>query len=175
MEVVSAVKAALKDFPVGYRLLADEWLPDGLGIEEACRAAKMLEAAGVAYLSVMGGTYESFGLPQVAERSEQPGYMADLAAAVKKAVAIPVIAAGRIDSGRLAEQIVAEGRADLIGLARVLWADPEWPSKVREGREEEIVHCDCRDACNKLIAVDKPAVCARWGRETAEAWKARLV
>jgi 2,4-dienoyl-CoA reductase (NADPH2) len=175
LEVVSAVKAAVKDFPVGYRLLADEWLPDGLGIEESCRAAKALEAAGVAYLSVMGGTYESFGLPEVVERSERPGYMVDLAAAVKKAVAVPVIAAGRIDSGRLAEQILAEGKADLIGLARVLWADPEWPLKVREGREDEIVHCDCRDACNKLVAADKPALCARWGHEKLEAWKARLV
>ncbi len=174
LEVISGVKAAVKGFPVGYRFLADEWLPGGLGIEESCRAAQVLEAAGVAYLSVMGGTYESFGLPQVAERSAQPGYMVDLAAAVKSAVGVPVITAGHIDSGRLAEEIIAEGKADLIGLARVLWADPEWPSKVLEGREDEIVHCDCQDACNKLVAANKPAVCARWGREKLQAWKAML-
>jgi NADPH2 dehydrogenase len=174
VEVIGAVKAAVKDFPVGYRLLADEWLPDGLGIEEACRAARLLEAAGVAYLSVQGGTYESFGLPEVVEKSRNPGYMVDLAAAVKSVVDIPVIAAGRIDSGRLADDIIAEGRADLVGLARVLWADPEWPAKVRDGREDEIVHCDCPDACNKLVAAGKPAVCARWERETLTAWKAKL-
>lgn len=175
LEVISAVKAAVGEFPVGYRLLADEWLPNGLGVEESCRAAKLLEAAGVAYLSVQGGMYESFALPQVVEKSRQPGYMVDLAAAVKSVVNIPVIAAGRIDSGRLAEEIIADGKADLVGLARVLWADPEWPSKVREGREDEIIHCDCPDACNKLVAAGKPAVCSQWGREKLQTWKAALV
>ena len=174
LEVIGAVKAAVGEFPVGYRFLADEWLPDGLGIEEACRAAQVLDAAGVAYLSVMGGTYDSFGLPAVAERSQKPGYMVDLAAAVKNAVEVPVIAAGRIDSGELAERIIAEGKADLIGLARVLLADPEWPTKVMEGREAEIIRCDCENACNKSVAKDMPAVCARWPREKLSAWRAKL-
>ena len=175
LEVIGAVKAVVKDFPVGYRFLANEWLPDGLGIDESCRAAQALEAAGVAYLSVMGGTYESFGLPQVAEQSQKPGYMVDLAASVKRAVKVPVIAAGHIDSGELAEWIIAEGEADLVGLARVLWADPQWPAKVREGREAETIHCDCQDACMKLIAANKPAVCAQWPREKLRTWKAKLV
>jgi NADPH2 dehydrogenase len=174
LEVIASVKAEVGDYPVGYRFLAEEWLPDGLGIEESCEAAKMLEAAGLSYLSVMGGTYESFGLPEVLERSERPGYMVDLAAAVKNAVKIPVIAAGRIDSGALAERILTQGQADLVGLARVLWTDPEWPSKVREGREEEIIHCDCQDACNKLVAADKAAICARWPREKLQDWKEKV-
>jgi NADPH2 dehydrogenase len=173
-EVVTAVKAAVGDLPVGYRLLADEWMPGGLGIEESCRAAQLLESAGVAYLSVQGGMHESYGLPEVIERSKVPGYMVDLAASVKRVVGVPVIAAGRIDSGRLAEAILAEGQADLIGLARVLWADPEWPTKVREGREDEIVRCDCQDACNKLVAAGKAALCACWEREKFLSWKARL-
>jgi len=174
IEVVQAVKAAVGDFPVGYRLLADEWLPDGLGLDESCRAAQLLEAAGVAYLSVMGGTYESFGLPEVVAANEKPGYMVGLAAAVKSAVGIPVIAAGRIDSGALAEQVIARGQADLVGLARVLWADPDWPTKVREGREGDIIRCDCMDACNKLVAAQKPALCARWPREKHQAWKEKV-
>ena len=177
VEVLSAVKAAVKDFPVGYRFLANEWLPDGLGIEESCQAARVLEAAGVDYLSVMGGTYESFFLPQVVEQCKKPGYMVDLAAAVKSAVAVPVIAAGRIASGALAERIITEGKADLIGLARVLWADPEWPSKVREGREAEIIHCNPEgdDTCTKLVMKGKPAFCVRWPHDKLRAWKARFV
>jgi NADPH2 dehydrogenase len=174
LEVIGAVKEAVGDLPVGYRFLADEWLPDGLTLAESCRAASLLEAAGLAYLSVMGGTYESFGTPPVVEMSGRPGYMVPLAAAVKAAVGIPVIAAGRIDSGELAERVVAEGQADLVGLARVLWADPEWPSKVSEGREDEIIHCDCQDACNKAIATGKPALCAEWPREKYQAWKEKL-
>jgi 2,4-dienoyl-CoA reductase (NADPH2) len=177
VEVIGRVKAAVKDFPVGYRLLADEWLPDGLGIEESCQAAKALEAAGVAYLSVMGGTYESSPPPEVVAQSKKQGYMVNLAAAVKRAVGVPVIAAGAIASGELAERIISEGEADLIGLARVLWVDPEWPAKVREGREDEIIHCHCQgaDACTQLVMAGKPAVCPQWPREKLRAWKAKLV
>ncbi len=175
LEVIRAVKSAVPGLPVGYRFLADEWLPDGLGLEESCRAARLLEAEGLAYLSVMAGTYESFGLPHVVERSQNPGYMVDLAAAVKHAVGIPVIAAGRIDSGELADRIIAAGQADLIGLARVLWADPEWPTKVRDGREVDIIRCRCEEACQKLVAASKPAICACWPREKQAAWRAMVV
>jgi NADPH2 dehydrogenase len=175
LEVVAAVKKAVGDFPVGYRFLADEWLPDGLNLDESCRFAGTLAAAGVAYLSVMGGTYESFRLPPIVEKSEKPGYMTDLAGAVKGVVTIPVIAAGRIATGDLAERVIAEGKADLIGLARVLWADPEWPEKVREGREAEIIHCDPEcDACTHLVTKGKAAFCVRWPHEKMREWKEKF-
>jgi NADPH2 dehydrogenase len=172
LEVFQAVKGVVGDFPVGYRLLAHEWLPDGLKPEESLQLARALSNSGVAYLSVMGGTYESFGLPEIVEKSWQPGYMVDLAAAVKREVRVPVIAAGRISSGALAEKILAEGQADLVGLARVLWADPEWPLKVKEGREEEIIPCipDC-DACMRLVIRGKPAFCVNWPHEKLRSWK----
>jgi 2,4-dienoyl-CoA reductase-like NADH-dependent reductase (Old Yellow Enzyme family) len=175
LEVVGEVKAAVGDFPVGYRFLADEWLPDGLKLSESVQYARALADAGVAYISVMGGTYESFFLPNVIQASRKEGYMVDLAAAVKKTVNIPVIAAGRISNGAFAESVLAEGKADLIGLARVLWADPEWPSKVKEGRENEIVHCDpdCDDTCTKLVTKGKVAFCVRWPHDKLQEWKAK--
>jgi 2,4-dienoyl-CoA reductase (NADPH2) len=177
LEVLKAVKSAVGDFPVGYRFLADEWLPDGLKLKESIPFARRLSEAGAAYLSVMGGTYESFGLPEIVQRSAQPGYMVDLAAAVKKGVAIPVIAAGRISTGRLAEDVLTNGQADLIGLARVLWADPEWPQKVREGREEEIIQCDqtCGETCMQLVMKGKPAFCVRWPHEKMRRFKEKYV
>lgn len=176
LEVVAAVKKKVGDFPVGYRFLADEWLPDGLQLEESTSFARSLESAGIAYLSVMGGTYESFFLPHILEQTCKNGYMVHLAAAVKKAVGIPVIAAGRIATGALAEQILEESQADLIGLARVLWADPEWPQKVKDGKEGAIVHCDpdCGDTCTKLVTKGKPAFCVRWPHEKMKAWKERM-
>ncbi len=175
LEVVAAVKEAVGDFPVGYRFLADEWLPDGLSLGESCRFAKTLAAAGVAYLSVMGGTYESFFLPDIVEKCKLPGYMVDLAASVKKAVNIPVIAAGRMATGDLAERVIAQGEADLTGLARVLWADPEWPQKVREGREADIIHCDPEcDTCTQLVMKGKPALCVRWPHEKIREWKKKF-
>jgi NADPH2 dehydrogenase len=175
LEVVAAVKNKVGDFPVGYRFLADEWLPDGLQLNESIRFARSLEAAGIAYLSVMGGTYESFFLPHIVKKSEANGYMIDLAAAVKNEVEIPVITAGRIATGSLAESILEENKADLIGLARVLWTDPEWPEKVKQGIENDIVHCspDCGDTCMKLVMKRKPAFCVKWPHDKMKQWKNR--
>ena len=175
LEVVSKVKKAVGSFPVGYRFLADEWLPDGLKLEESTVVARSLADAGVAYLSVMGGTYESFFLPEIVEKSSKPGYMVDLAAAIKKEVDVPVITAGLIVTGELAEQIVEEGKADLIGLARVLWTDPEWPQKVMQGRENEILQCDSCNACMKIVMKGKPAFCVRWPIEKQRAWREKFV
>jgi NADPH2 dehydrogenase len=176
LEVVAAVKNKVGDFPVGYRFLADEWLPDGLQLNESVRFARSLESAGIAYLSVMGGTYESFFLPDIVKKSEESGYMVDLAAAVKKQVNIPVITAGRISTGTLAESILEDKKADLIGLARVLWADPEWPEKVKQGKEIDIVHCrpDCGDTCMKLVMKRKPAFCVKWPHDKMKNWKDRM-
>ena len=136
--------------------------------------AQSLADAGVAYLSVMGGTYESFFLPEIVEKSSKPGYMVDLAAAIKKEVDVPVITAGLIVTGDLAERIVKEGKADLIGLARVLWTDPAWPQKVMQGRDNEILQCDSCNACMKILMKGKPAFCVRWPIEKQRAWREKF-
>jgi len=177
LEVVAAVRAAVGDFPVGYRFLADEWLPDGLQLDASKQFAARLAQAGVAYISVMGGTYESFMLPDVVARSQQPGYMLDLAAAIRSMVDVPVIAAGRLGHALVAEKALATGQADLIGLARGLWADPEWPRKVREGREDAVIACDpkCGEACMHMVMKGRPAFCVAWPPEKMKTWKAKFV
>lgn len=176
LEVVAAVKETVGGFPVGCRLLVDEWLDDGLKPEDSTRFARDLEAAGIAYISAMGGTYESFGRPEIIQRSRQPGYMLALSAVVKEQVRVPVIAAGRLANGTICENAIAERKTDLIGLARVLWADPDWPRKVADGREEEIVHCnpDCGDACMQMVMKGRPALCVSWPPEKMKAWKAKF-
>jgi NADPH2 dehydrogenase len=172
LEVFKRVKDVVGDFPVGYRFLADEWLPDGLHIEESTVLARALEEVGVAYLSVMGGTYESFFLPEIIKKSRRPGYMASLAGAIKQAVKVPVIAAGRISTPALAESILKEKKADLIGLARMLWVDPEWPRKAREGRDRSILKCSPKcDACLQLVMQGKPAFCPRWKKEKRKKYR----
>jgi NADPH2 dehydrogenase len=177
LEVVGRVKSAVGETPVGYRFLADEWLPDGLHLEESCQFATRLAEAGIAYISVMGGTYESFALPEIVEQSTREGYMLDLAAAVRKVVHVPVIAAGRMATGSFADQAIADGKTDLIGLARVLWADPQWPQKVREGKEADILHCapDCGEACMQMVMKGRPAFCVQWPAEKMKCWKAKFV
>ena len=177
MEVLSRVKETVGPFPVGYRFLADEWLPDGLRLEESVQFAHSLAQAGIAYISVMGGTYESFFLPEIVEKSKQEGYMLDLAAAVRARVNVPIIAAGRLATGAFADQAVSDGKTDLIGLARVLWADPQWPKKVYEGRDADIIHCnpDCGDACTQMVMKGRPAFCVAWPAEKMKRWKAKSV
>ena len=151
---------------MGYRFLADEWLPDGLKLRESVVMARALAQSGVAYISTMGGTYESFYLPEVIEKSKKPGYMVSLAGAVKKTLNEPVIAAGRISTPARAESILKTHQADLIGLARVLWVDPQWPQKARQGKERSILNCSPKcDACMQLVMRGQPAFCPRWTKE----------
>lgn len=172
LETLRRVKDAVGDFPVGYRFLADEWLPDGLTLKASTHLARALVQDGVAYLSVMGGTYESFFLPEIVRRSRQPGYMVSLAHAVKKAVQVPVIAAGRISTPARAESVIAGGKADFIGLARMLWTDPDWCRKAREGRGAAIRKCSPRcDACQQLVMKGQPAICPRWDKVKREAYR----
>jgi len=176
LEVLAAVKETVNRIPVGYRFLVDESLDDGLKPEEATRFARDLEAAGIAYISAMGGTYESFGRPEIIERSRRPGYMLALSAAVKAQVEVPVIAAGRLSTGKVCEKAIAEQKTDLIGLGRVLWADPDWPRKVADGREDEIIHCnpDCGDACMQMVMKGRPALCVSWPPEKMKTWKTKF-
>lgn len=173
LDVLSATRAAVGNMPVGYRFLADEYLEDGLRPAESVQIASALENAGVSYLSVMGGTHESMATAEFFKKSRAEGFMAELAEQVKSHVSVPVITAGRISSAGTANDILESGKADLLGLARVLWADPEWPDKIRNGREDEIVHCDpaCEDICMQLVLKGKPAYCPQWKPEKTRKMK----
>ena len=102
--------------------------------------------------------------------------MLDLAAAVRAAVDVPVIAAGRLGTRSVAEAAIVDGKTDLIGLARGLWADPQWPQKVQAGREADILHCtpDCGDACMQMVMKGRPAYCVRWSAEKMKVWKEKF-
>jgi 2,4-dienoyl-CoA reductase-like NADH-dependent reductase (Old Yellow Enzyme family) len=176
LEVLEATREAIgRDFPVGYRLQVNEWLPGGFEPPEDQPVAQALEKGGVAYLSVMGGTYESFFLPEVIERTSRDGYMSDQAARIKQAVSVPVVTAGRITKPALAERILQEDQADLIGLARMILTDPDWIRKAREGRESEILECrtGC-DVCVSQVMAGRAVVCAAWPKEKRSEVKEKL-
>lgn len=102
--------------------------------------------------------------------------MAHFAGAVKKVASkTPVIAAGRIQSPSTADRIVEEGGADLIGLARVLFADPLWPKKAMGDVSRPIVRCEptC-SLCMNRTAKGKPALCSQWDKARREAFLKRL-
>ena len=175
LEVVAAVRDAVGDgFPVGYRFLADECVEGGVTLDETRPFAVELARAGVTYLSVMVGCYDS-PLQYVVD-DRRHGFMAPFAAAVKEVVpATPVIAAGRIQHPATARAILADGAADLVGLGRVAFADPLWPKKARGDLDEPINECapSC-SLCMKRLVEQRPAYCARWTRERRERFVERV-
>ena len=92
--------------------------------------------------------------------------MVSLAAAIKKKVTVPVIAAGRISTPARAESILTNKKADLIRLARMLWVDPEWPNKAWKADDQSILKCSPKcDACLQMVIQGKPAYCPKWSKE----------
>ncbi len=177
MRVLDAVLAEVgSSYPVGYRFLADEELPDGLHLDETSLFAAELNKLGLAYLSVMAGTYDSFMLPDYREKEKQEAYMASFAGAIKKAAPdTPIIAAGRIQTPETAERLVREGTADLIGLARVLLADPFWPLKAQGRIGQALVKCEPNcSLCMKRIMSGRPAYCSQWSKDRRTAFLAKV-
>lgn len=177
LEVTDAILSAVgEEYPVGYRFLADEWLPDGLHPEETIPLAEKLEERGIAYLSVMAGTYDSFFLPEYVEKERLEGYMVHFAEVIKKSISkTPIVAAGRIQSPATAEKVIQQGQADLIGLARVLFADALWPRKAKGEVPEPIVPCEptC-SLCMQRVGKGKPAFCSQWTKERRENFLRRV-
>lgn len=131
------------DYPLVYRMAAEELAPGGITISDAIRFAQELERAGVDLLDV-SVAWEKLRRASPA-RTAPLGTFAPQAAAIKAQVKVPVVAVGRINTPEVAEDILANGKADLVAIGRQLLADPFWPKKVQGGRAHEIVACD---SCN---------------------------
>lgn len=148
------------DFPITFRMVAHQYADGGLVLEDGKIIARRLEEAGASALHVVAGS------PAVPYWHTPPmaiprGCHAELAGKIKKAVRIPVIAVGRINDPLLAEQILEEGKADLIAMGRALIADPALPLKAREGRFEEIRKCLACNHCRKrVIQMNRTLRCA---------------
>ena len=150
LDIIAAVKKKVgNDYTLSVRFSGDELIEGGHTIEEGKEVAKLFEKADVHILNVQPGWTES-SVPMV-QMSVPRGHWLYLPEAVKKVVKIPVIAATRINDPILAEEILTSGKADLIGMARPLLADPELPDKAKEGRFEDI--CTCVACC---YCMDRP-------------------
>jgi len=148
LEIIRRIKEAVgEDYPICFRFSADEFVEGGNTLEEGKQIAKVLEEAGVDVLHVSAGIYES--MPTLLEPSRfEQGWRVYLAEEIKKVVSIPVITVGVIREPEFAEKIIAEGRADFVAIGRGLIADPEWPKKAKEGRQNEIRKCiSCNIGC----------------------------
>jgi 2,4-dienoyl-CoA reductase-like NADH-dependent reductase (Old Yellow Enzyme family)/thioredoxin reductase len=128
-----------KDFILGYRISASEYIKGGLEPEEACVFVNSIQQS-IDYIHVSAGIYESPSFWNIASTYVPSGQLIPLASQMKKAVNIPVIAVGSFNP-RLAEKVLNNGDADFIAFGRALIADPWMPKKLSENREQDIRPC----------------------------------
>ena len=163
LEVVAAVREAVgADFTVGVRLCADEMIPGGLTLDDAKQVAQRLQATGhLDYFNLTLATF--YNLYLVGGPMHLPlGYTVPLAAGIKEVAALPVFATGRINDPVLAERVLADGQADMIGVVRGQIADPDWARKAREGRTDEIRYCiACNQNCYGRVGLNKTIGCVQ--------------
>ncbi len=147
-----------KDFPLSVRINATDDMEGGITLDEATRQAVILEAAGADAINISAGLeyWSTLSMPCY---PFPEGPMVPLAAKVKEAVQVPVIVAGKINA-EMAEQVLSEGKADFIAMARPLLADPELPNKVGEGHPEEVRRCIYCNNCLKQDPNAGPGACS---------------
>jgi 2,4-dienoyl-CoA reductase (NADPH2) len=160
-EVLAAIRRRVgREYPLWCRINGEELLTQGQTLEDACRVAELAEAAGAdaLHVSVYADPARGIGYTE-AHATHVPGRFLPHAAAVKQRVGIPVIAVGRLEPD-LAEQVLAEGKADFIAMGRKLLADPELPNKLAAGAPEDVRPCIYHYRCISQIFVSSSVRCA---------------
>ena len=191
-EVILATRATVgENFPVGMRMNGEEFTKEGNTLLQSQRIARRLSGIGVDYISVSAGErFEDAEPPapdsppfagtgysgyRMSPRWWTPdGVQVYLAQGVREAVRgagqdIPIVTAGKIRTPELAEKVLAEGRADIIGMARALICDPDWPAKAREDRSGEIVKCAACGFCSEADERYEPVTCIQWPKDALNA------
>ena len=179
-----------KDFPVGVRFLADEFIKDGYTVNDAKLIGLRLAQLGAAYLSLsVGGKFEDAIHAPGQVPYPYTGYSGDrcmpgdwypamphahFSAEIKTFIKAhgfdtPVATAGKISNPGDAERLVATGAVDIVGIARGLLADPDWPNKVRRGEFDRIVKCDYCNVCKHLDGTHSRVICALWPQGSLQA------
>ncbi|MCD6305788.1 MAG: FAD-dependent oxidoreductase, partial [Deltaproteobacteria bacterium] len=159
IEVIQSVRnAVVKDYPVGIRLSGSDFMEGGNTNREAAIFAAEAEKAGVDLFDITGGWHET-RIPQLTMSVPRQAYVY-LAQGIKSAVSVPVLASNRINDPATAEEILCNGSADLVTVARGLIADPDFPNKAREGTSHLIYHCvACNQGCFDNVFLGQPVAC----------------
>jgi 2,4-dienoyl-CoA reductase-like NADH-dependent reductase (Old Yellow Enzyme family)/thioredoxin reductase len=154
-----------RDMALGVRISADEFMEGGATIDDAKAISILLDKSGqVDWIDVYYGNvgnWLSRGM-QIPPMYISLGAYVPLAAAIREVVNIPVVHAGRINDPILAEKILADGHADLVGMARALIADPHLPNKAKAGQLEDIRQCvGAAEACISRVEAGEPMSCVQ--------------
>jgi len=161
LEVIAAARETVgNDYTLGIRLCADEMVQGGLTLDDVKEIAKRFEASK--HLDFMDLSVATFyNLYLVGASMHTPlGYTIPLAAGIKSAVGLPVFCTGRINDPVMAEKVLADGQADMIGMVRAQICDPHLANKAKEGRLEKIRYCVAdNQGCYGRVGLNKPIGC----------------
>ncbi len=149
-EIIAAIRVAVgRDYPMSVRLCGDELIRDGIVLDEAVAAARILEADGlIDCINTSIGTATQTLYMIEASMHIPPDYAMFIPSAIRKAVKLPVIGVGRVKDPIQAERILEAGHADMVGIVRAQIADPEFARKARENRVDDIRLClSCNQEC----------------------------
>ena len=147
VEIVRRVRERVgPDFIIVYRLSMLDLVPGGSTFAEVVRLAKAVEAAGATIINTGIGWHEA-RIPTIATSVPRGAY-SRITEKLMGEVSVPLVAVNRINTPEVAEEIIADGRADMVAMARPFLADPEFVAKAAAGRAEEINTCiGCNQAC----------------------------
>lgn len=164
MEVIANIrKKCGKDFPIEVRMSGTEIVEGGLTLQDQIEFAKLLDGK-VDLIHVTSGT---FHVPSTNQHMIPNGFLPQgcnvyLAEAIKKEMKhTPVVTVGALGDPKLMESIIAEGRADIVALARPLLADPELPNKLKAGKADQVSPCLRCMACISESFVPYVRYCSR--------------
>ena len=156
-EIIMGIKAYCgPKYPISVRINGNDYLEDGITEEDAIAQAKYLEALGISCLNVSCGTYDS-GATIIEPSYFAEGWKRHLAANIKKAVSIPVIAVANIKHPQFAEEFLND--VDFVGIARGHLADPDFVCKAVAGKEKLIRKCLGCMECFRILNDGLPLGC----------------
>ena len=148
LECIQAIQQNVpKGFPILVKFTPDQRVKGFRTLDEGIEMAKILEKSGITALHVDTGCYEEW-YQAITTIYSKPGHKLDVQQAIKNAVSIPVLGDGKLYDPELAKKVIADGTLDYLGLAHEMLADPYWPTKMKEGRYEDIRPCI---GCNECL------------------------
>jgi 2,4-dienoyl-CoA reductase-like NADH-dependent reductase (Old Yellow Enzyme family)/thioredoxin reductase len=151
LELAGALRSAIGDgYPLFWRMSAEHLLPGGHTLEESVEYAGELVKAGVDVIDVSIGheeTYISAPTPLLLGADQPMGGFIPYAEAFKRKLSVPIIGVGRIHSLEIAEEVISQGKVDMVNVGRQLLADPHWAEKIASGRFDDINPCQCCNTC----------------------------
>ncbi len=159
LEVVKRIRIVCgPKFLIVYRIPVIDLVEQGMTFDETVQFARALEKSGVHILNSGIGWHES-RVPTIATKVPR-GAFVEFTRKLKGEIKVPLIATNRINTPEVAEQILKEGSADFVSLARPFLADPEFPNKARAGKSASINTCiGCNQSCLDHIFERKRASC----------------